>query len=228
MSQGGPAVDLARGDRVAGYRVTSVLGYGREGVATTVTDEFLNIDRVLKAYPAEPYWIERLCYVATAFFALADLGVCPRPLHGGVTVSSPSVPLAYLVFERRLGKSLEVMLRERRWTVGRARQLASDLAEAIAATHAIGWSLGDFEHGNNVVLVQGRPLFVDIGFNDDDEPKPDYGEDFECLASIVRTLGQRARDDALQVMADSLDHRRERRLDRRSFAVWLKRHPIEI
>ena len=40
MSCNGPVVDLARGDRVAGYRVSTVLGHGREGVTATVTDEF--------------------------------------------------------------------------------------------------------------------------------------------------------------------------------------------
>ncbi len=141
MSQDGPAVDLARGDRVAGYRVTSVLGHGREGVAATVTDEFLDLERVLKAYPAEPHWVERLRYVAQAFFELAELGVCPISLHGGVTASSRSIPMACLVFERRLGKPLDQMLSGRRWTVWRARRLVADLAETLTRVHATGWLL---------------------------------------------------------------------------------------
>ena len=69
MSDGGPTVDLARGDRLASYRVTSVLGHGREGVVAAVNDEFLDLDRILKAYPAEPHWVERLRFVAQAFCA---------------------------------------------------------------------------------------------------------------------------------------------------------------
>lgn len=222
MSEPGPAVDLARGDRVAGYRVTSVLGHGREGVAATVTDEFLDLQRILKAYPAEPQWVERLRFVAQAFAELAELGVCPRPLHGGVAVSSRSAPMAFLVVEHRLGKPLDQLLNDRRWTAARARRLVADIAQAVARVHASGMSLGDFEAGNNIVLVEGRPLFIDIGLTDDDDPGPHYADDFECLASIARQLGERTGDDELTQVAASLDARCTRRLDRRSFAVWLK------
>ena len=228
MSQGGPAVDLARGDRVASYRVTSVLGHGREGVAATVTDEFLALPRILKAYPAEAQWVERLRFVARAFFELAELGVCPRPLNGGVGVTSRQAPVAYLVFERRLGKPLDALLEQGRWTSKRAHRLVADLAVLIARVHAAGWWLGDFEHGNNLVLVHGRPLFIDIALADDTDSGPDWGEDFECLASIARKLGENTGDDRLLAIAHSFDHRRERRLDRRSFAAWLKRNPIEL
>ena len=47
----GPPVELARGDRVGGFHVTSILGWGVEGVTAQVVDEFLALKRVLKAYP---------------------------------------------------------------------------------------------------------------------------------------------------------------------------------
>ena len=67
MSKTGPPVDLARGDRVGLFRVLTILGHGEEGVAATVLDEFLQIERVLKAYPAEAFWVDRLKFVSSTW-----------------------------------------------------------------------------------------------------------------------------------------------------------------
>ena len=130
--------------------------------------------------------------------------------------------MAYLVCEKRLGKPLDELLQHRRWTVRRAHGLVSEIAQAIVRVHQTGWSLGDFEAGNNIVLIEGRPLFIDIALNDEDDPGPHYDEDFECLASIARQLADRTGDGLLANVANDLDERRERRLDRRSMSVWLR------
>ena len=222
MSDHGPSVDLARGDRVASYHVTSVLGHGREGVVATVFDEFLHLDRTLKAFPAQPQSVGRVRYIAQAFAGLAELGLSPRPLSGGVTVTSRSEPVAFLVFEKRVGKPLDQLVASGRWTRPRARHVVTDIAQAIARVHATGWSLGDFEDGNNIVLFEGRPMFVDIGLVDEDDPGPHYTDDLECLASIALALGRRTKDDLLLRVSRSLRERRSGRLTKRSLAVWLR------
>lgn len=226
MSDDGPAVDLARGDRVGGYRVLSILGHGKEGVAASALDEFLDVERVLKAYPATQEWTDRLRFVSQAFAALADLGVCPRPVHGGVACSSRHVPMAFLVVEHRVGKPLDELIQSRRWTKNRARRLVAQAADRIAKVHLEGWWLGDFEGGNNIVLFEGEPLFIDIGLDRDDDDGPDYAEDFSCLADIALKLGAQAGCDLLIETSRSLVERSRRRLDRRSFSVWLKKSPL--
>lgn len=226
MSDDGPVVDLARGDRIGSFLITSVLGHGKEGVAAAVIDEIIQLPRVLKAYPAEPQWVERLRYVAKAFHALSEIGISPRPIIGGVTVSSRSEPVAYLVVDHRVGRPLDEMIQNKRWTVLRARKLVVAVAEAVAQIHEAGWSMGDFEAGQNIVLYEGKPLFIDIGLADDLDPGPFHQEDFECLASIALKLGERCGDDLLVEVSASLLERSLRRIDRRSFAVWLRSSPL--
>lgn len=86
--------------------------------------------------------------------------------------------------------------------------------------------MGDFEAGQNIVLYEGKPLFIDIGLADDLDPGPFHQEDFECLASIALKLGERCGDDLLVEVSASLLERSLRRIDRRSFAVWLRSSPL--
>ena len=222
MSQDGPVVDLARGDHIDQFRITSVLGHGREGVAAAVIDKVLELPRVLKAYRAEPQWVDRLRYVAKAFAALSEVGVSPRPISGGVALSSRGEPLAYLVVDHRVGRPLAEMIVARRWTVRRARRLVLDVAQAVTRIHDAGWSTGDFEAGGNIVMFEGKPLFIDIGMTDELDPGPFYQEDFECVASIALKLGEACGDELLIETSRSLIERSRRRVDRRSFGVWLR------
>ncbi len=225
MADDGPPVDLARGDRVGGFRVRSILGWGVEGVSADVVDEFLGVRRVLKAYPAEGYWIGRLRHVAEVFGALSAIDICPAPIVGGVGSTDRGVPLAYFVVERRIGRSLEDMLRQR-WSENRAIDMFESLLDRVSRVHNVGWALGDFAGGNNIVVINRRPLFIDIGFPEGAAARPTYGEDFECLADIARLLAQQSRSTKLIQTARSLVERSERRLDRRSLFTWRSRAPF--
>ena len=40
-------------------------------------------------------------------------------------------------------------------------------AQAVTRIHDAGWSTGDFEAGGNIVMFEGKPLFIDIGMTDE-------------------------------------------------------------
>ena len=222
MSGDEPPVDLARGDRVGGFCVRSILGWGAEGVAADVRDEFLGVHRVLKAFPATSFWIKRIRYVTEVLLKLGALDVCPAPITGGVSSTNRGVPVVYLVVERRIGRPLEAMFK-RPWSEARALGFMDNLVDAVARVHDIGWAMGDFEAGNNIVVIKGKPLFIDIGFGDEPFGRPSFEEDFECLADVARRLAQQSGSLGLIKAARSLADRSERRLNRRSLSVWKAR-----
>ena len=105
-------------------------------------------------------------------------------------------------------------------TEPRALDLIVKLTDSVAKVHRIGWALGDFEGGNNIVMASGCPLFVDIGLDYDAFVRPSLEEDFECLADIARRLAQQSGSDRLIEAAGSLADRSTKRLDARSLSVW--------
>ena len=225
MSSDGPPIDLVRGDRLGGFKVCSVLGWGSEGVAADVKDEFINVHRVLKGFPATPFWVNRIRYVTEVFLKLSALDVCPMPIAGGVRATSRGIPVAYLVTDHRIGRPLSELL-TRRWSEARAIKTAAKLIDCVARVHRFGWAFGDFEAGNNIVLFNKRPLFIDIGFGSEPFERPSFGEDFDCLADVTRRLAQQSGSLKLLEAAASLAERGDQRLDRRSLTVWKSRSTI--
>lgn len=221
MTMRPPPVELARGDRVGGHRITSILGWGREGVAAEATDEFLQLPRVLKAYPAEAVYVDRVRHVADAFGKLSELDLSPRPLSGGVASTNRGVPVVYLVVERRVGRPLDQLLMKP-WSKARAGKAFAQIAHSVARVHRTGWAIGDFQAGNNIVLHEDRYLFIDIGMSDEEE-QPSYFDDFVCLCDLAERLARLSTCDRLQELSEALTERAESRLDRRSLTVLLRR-----
>lgn len=221
MSTRTPPVELARGDRVGGHRITSILGWGREGVAAEATDEFLYLPRVLKVFPAERCYVDRVRHVAEAFGKMAEFDLSPRPISGGVSSTSRGVPVVYLVVEGRVGRSLEMLL-TKPWSKPRARAAFTQIAASVARVHRTGWAIGDFQGGNNIVLHDDRYLFVDIGLSDADN-QPSFADDFECLSDLASRLSLLSGSEWLQELSEAITDRTDKRLDRRSLAVLLRR-----
>ena len=117
------------------------------------------------------------------------------PIIGGVAATSRGIPTAYLVVERQdrqaAGGGAAKAL------VG-AESLGSawaSLTERLAKVHSVGWAMGDFEAGNNIVLIKDQPMFVDVGLDREAFVRPSFEEDFECLADIARRLAQQSGSD---------------------------------
>ena len=112
------------------------------------------------------------------------------------------------------------------WSERRAIACLSKIARKVARVHLAGWSLGDFEAGNNIVLIRNDPVFVDLGLDRDAFVRPPLTDDFECLADVARRLAEQSGSAALHDVAVSLAERAESRLTRRSLNSWLKRSKL--
>ncbi len=149
------------GRSLAHYRITAAIGAGGMGEVYRATDTKLGRDVALKVLPAEmassPERLERFRREAKALAALDHPGV----------VSVYSVEEAdgvhFLTMQLVEGHSLHRLISEGGLPVERILEIATALADALAAAHEKGIVHRDLKPANVMVTKDGRVKVLDFG-----------------------------------------------------------------
>lgn len=200
-----PAFRLGCGCVVAGYRLLRCLGRGWESTSYLATEEASGVLRRLKFYrPCSDRPPGYLGHTAATFDLLHPIGAVPAYHHMSVWQRNRREHIPYLVFGYIDGMPLTKLLDRGRW--GRAWRpemalgLLASMARRIAAAHALGRALGDFEYGNNImVLTNGGAMWCDLDPGSPDEPNDWYeGDRNDLFTTLDRLL-------ALQPVAPAVE-----------------------
>jgi serine/threonine protein kinase len=149
------------GRTLAHYRVTAAIGAGGMGEVYRATDTKLGRDVALKVLPAEmashPERVERFRREAKALAALDHPGVV------GVYSVEEADGVHFLTMQLVEGQPLDQLIPEGGMPVERILEIASALAEALAAAHERGIVHRDLKPANVMVARDGRLKVLDFG-----------------------------------------------------------------
>jgi serine/threonine protein kinase/sugar lactone lactonase YvrE len=152
---------LGAGARLGHYEVVSVIGAGGMGEVYRVRDPRLGRDVAIKILPADvghdPDRLRRFEEEARAAAALNH----PNILAVHDVGSDNGV--SFIVTELLDGRTLRQLLEDERLTISRAVDLASQVADGLAAAHAHGMVHRDIKPENLFVTHDGRAKILDFG-----------------------------------------------------------------
>jgi serine/threonine protein kinase len=149
------------GETLAHYRITAAIGAGGMGEVYRATDTKLGREVALKVLPAEmashPERLERFQREAKALAALDHPGI--------VTVYSVEEAggVHFLTMQLVEGQSLDRVVPEGGLTSSQVLEIATALAEALAAAHDKGIVHRDLKPANVMVTADGRVKVLDFG-----------------------------------------------------------------
>ena len=150
------------GRTLAHYRITAAIGAGGMGEVYRATDTKLGRDVALKVLPAEmaasPDRLERFRREAKALAALDHPGIVTRLLGR----RSRRRPLPHDAARRGPGRST-ALIPEGGLPVDRLLEIATALADALAAAHDKGIVHRDLKPANVMVTSDGRVKVLDFG-----------------------------------------------------------------
>lgn len=220
-----PAFRLGCGCVVAGYRLLRCLGRGWESTSYLATEEASGVLRRLKFYRPSNEWPPGfLGHTAATFDLLHPTGAVPAYHHMGVWQRNRREAIPYLVLNYIDGVPLTKMLDRgrwgRTWRPEQALRLAASMARRIAAVHALGRALGDFEYGNNImVLADGCAMWCDLGPGSPELPNDWYeGDRIDFFTTLDRLLALQPVAPALERAARAIGRWRGCRVRQQTFA----------
>jgi len=172
------------GRTLAHYRVTAAIGAGGMGEVYRATDTKLGREVALKVLPAEmaasPERLERFRREAKALAALDHPGVV------GVHSVEESDGVHFLTMQLVEGEPLDRLIPEGGLPVDRILEIATALAEALAAAHEKGIVHRDLKPANVMVTKDGRVKVLDFGLARMTGPQPEQTAGSE-LPTDLRT-----------------------------------------
>lgn len=149
------------GRSLAHYRITAVIGAGGMGEVYRATDTKLGRDVALKVLPAEmassPERLERFQREAKALAALDHPGIV------GVYSVEEAGGVHFLTMQLVEGRPLDYLIAEGGLPLPKLLEIATALAEALAAAHEKGIIHRDLKPTNVMVASSGRVKVLDFG-----------------------------------------------------------------
>jgi serine/threonine protein kinase len=217
---------LKAGTRIGNYRIGRQLGRGFEGQVYGAREIGTGVQRAIKIYPSTAYLpVGDLVLRARLMDRLAATGAVVRYHHMGSAILGRGAPVVYHVLESIQGADLLAYLRRitgpKQRRTARALALMLGIAGLLARVHRKGLALGDFETGENImVLRNGQPIFCDANFGMAGRPNRDFGNDLEefktaCLLIMRRTRTRHLKRVVMPVLNRYLRLRPRRDLMRR-------------
>jgi len=197
------------GQTLAHYHITAAIGAGGMGEVYRATDTKLGREVALKVLPAEmaasPERLERFQREAKALATLDHPGI--------VTVYSVEEAdgVHFLTMQLVEGRPLDRLIPEGGMPVERIVEIATALAEALAAAHDKGIVHRDLKPGNVMVATDGRVKVLDFGLAKV-TPSTDGAHESSELSTQMRTregvvMGTMPYMSPEQVQGGPLDHR---------------------
>ncbi len=197
------------GRSLAHYHITAAIGAGGMGEVYRATDTKLGREVALKVLPAEMAAradrLERFRREAKALATLDHPGI--------VTVFSveEAEGVHFLTMQLVEGESLDRLIPEGGLPVDRILEIATALAEALAAAHEKGIVHRDLKPGNVMVAADGRVKVLDFGLAKIASSKPDEPLDSE-MATALHTregvvMGTVPYMSPEQIAGRAVDHR---------------------
>jgi TolB-like protein/Flp pilus assembly protein TadD len=197
------------GTTLAHYRITAAVGAGGMGEVYRATDTKLGREVALKVLPAEmaasPERVERFRREARALAALDH--------HGIVTVHSVEEAggVHFLTMQLVEGQPLDRVVPEGGLATPQILEIATALADALAAAHEKGIVHRDLKPANVMVTAEGRVKVLDFGLAKITAPEPTDSSDSQ-MPTDLRTregvvMGTVPYMSPEQVSGLPLDHR---------------------
>jgi tRNA A-37 threonylcarbamoyl transferase component Bud32 len=219
---------LSKGTRVGSYRIDRPLGRGWEGEVYAVEEVPTAAERAMKLI-ARQVDVSTRVVVHTAWFfeQLASSGAVARYFHMGTWFLEDNEGLFFLVFERLHGKTLKDYIEDEQdaWTEQRALRMVRQVAEAIARVHALGYAVGDFDTGTNIVVTgdaaDPRPIFCDLDPGAPDAPNTNFANDAEELLTLARWLAPKKQSSEMKGALDLLRDAAQSQVNRRTFGALI-------
>jgi serine/threonine protein kinase len=151
---------LHGGDRLGAYEILAPLGSGSMGEVYRARDTRLNRMVAIKVLPArmgaDPVWRSRFEREARAIAALHDPHICTLHDIGHEDGTD------FLVLEYLEGETLADRVREAPLRIDQALTIATEIANALAATHRQGIVHRDLKPANVMLTTSGAKL-LDFG-----------------------------------------------------------------
>lgn len=188
------SLNLKPGTRIAGYRIVKPLGRGWEGEVYSAVEVPTDAARAIKIIARENLdSVRQVISTAWFFEQLASTRSVARYFHMGQWFLDDNEGLFFLVFEHLEGPTLADFLAEgrRRGTHNEldAINLVRRVAAAIARVHEVGYAVGDFEDGSNIIISgpphDRRPIFCDLDPGEPDRPNVDFRSDAKEMVTLA-------------------------------------------
>jgi serine/threonine protein kinase/Flp pilus assembly protein TadD len=197
------------GRTLAHYRITVAIGAGGMGEVYRATDAKLGRDVALKVLPAEmassPERIERFQREAKALAALDHPGIV------GVYSVEEADGVHFLTMQLVEGQSLDCLIAEGSLPVEKLLEIATALADALAAAHEKGIVHRDLKPANVMVTKDGRVKVLDFGLakvaGPGDAARTDSGLPTEMQTREGLVMGTVPYMSPEQVQGRAVDHR---------------------
>ncbi len=192
---------------IAHYRIASKIGAGGMGEVYRATDTKLGRDVALKLLPAEmasdP---ERLARFRREARAVATLN---HPHIVTIFSVEESDGIHFLTMELVEGQTLDRLIPESGLPVERIVEIASALAEALAAAHDKGIVHRDLKPANVMLTAEGRVKVLDFGLAKEMRPHDPAGATLTSAGNtaVGVVMGTPAYMSPEQIAGRELDHR---------------------
>ena len=196
---------MVPGDRLGHYKVISLLGTGGMGAVYRAIDTVLGRDVALKVLPPDitddPEHIERFRREARAVAALNHPNIVT--IHSVECVGGTP----FLTMELLQGRTLEALLAERPLPIERVRDIARQIAEAVASAHEKGIVHRDLKPANVIVDESGRAKVLDFGLAKTAPTRVDAESPTVRVTQMGALLGTPTYMSPEQVKGLDIDHR---------------------
>ena len=198
---------LASGERLGHYEIHALLGAGGMGEVYRATDTRLGREIALKILPADVAAdhdrVMRFHREARAAAALNHPNIVT--LHSAEEIGG----LHFLTMELVDGRPLDELIPTEGFSADRVVELATPLAEAVAAAHDKGLVHRDLKPANILVTSDGRVKVLDFGLAKDTRPVSQDGHTVTSLGSTRAGLimGTPLYMSPEQISGGAVDHR---------------------